>query len=220
MKRQLELLMKLLPSAYRFRISIIGMSIMYLLGIAMALVFPGEGLGVLFLMMGPIWLSQLMISLTVSNMVQMSPLKKALHTHLLAIVTFISSGLSYLLVIILDKINRYIYPSYTDGESICQYLTCCFIVVLFTLYISFCYKYFLLSNIVLFIGVEAVTMLNSFVPFIPAHAVMPDIPPLLAALLGFAAICLSALAQYGITCLLYKKPLSKTSQYAGLRKQM
>lgn len=217
---QLKLLIKLIPFTYRCKLSVLGMVIVYILGIVITLVFPGEELGGLFLMMGPIWLSQLIISLTVSDMVQASPLKKALHTHLLAAATFICSVVSYLLVIILDEICRFIYPAYTDGDCAFQRLTCCGIVVLFALYVSFCYKYFVLSSIMLFVGVEAIVMFHSYIAFTPQHMANLNIPLPLATLLGFVVIFLGALMQYGITCLLYKKPLSKRAQYAGLRKQM
>ena len=114
MIRQLKILFRLLPLSHRFKISIIAMSFMNILGIAMTLIYPGAGIGILFLMMGPIWMSQLITSLTVSDMVQASPLKKALQTRLVAAATFLSLIVSYLLVIVLDGINRYLYPAYTD----------------------------------------------------------------------------------------------------------
>ena len=124
MIRQLKILFRLLPLSHRFKISIIAMPFMNILGIAMTLIYPGAGIGILFLMMGPIWMSQLITSLTVSDMVQASPLKKALQTRLVAAATFLSLVVSYLLVIVLDGINRYLYPAYTDTESIYERLEC------------------------------------------------------------------------------------------------
>lgn len=221
MIRQLKILFRLLPLSHRFKISIIAMSFMNILGIAMTLIYPGAGIGILFLMMGPIWMSQLITSLTVSDMVQASPLKKALQTRLVAAATFLSLIVSYLLVIVLDGINRYLYPAYTDTESIYERLECCIIIFLFVLYISFCYKYFVLSSIVFFIGIETITMLSSFERFNPVHhGIAMNVPLPLMTLIGFVVICLSSLMQYGITCLLYRKPLSKAAQRSGLRKQM
>ena len=92
MIKQLKILIKLLPSAYRFKLSLVGAAIMYLVGIVMALSFPGNGIGIVFLMMGPIWVSQLIISLSVSNLVQVSPFKKALHTYLSACLLYTSDA--------------------------------------------------------------------------------------------------------------------------------
>ena len=216
MIRQLKILFRLLPLSHRFKISIIAMPFMNILGIAMTLIYPGAGIGILFLMMG-----QLITSLTVSDMVQASPLKKALQTRLVAAATFLSLVVSYLLVIVLDGINRYLYPAYTDTESIYERLECCIIIFLFVLYISFCYKYFVLSSIVFFIGIETITMLSSFERFNPVHhGIAMNVPLPLMTLIGFVVICLSSLMQYGITCLLYRKPLSKAAQCSDLRKQM
>ncbi len=222
MIKQLKILIKLLPSAYRFKLSLVGAAIMYLVGIVMALSFPGNGIGIVFLMMGPIWVSQLIISLSVSNLVQVSPFKKALHTYLSTAANFISMILSYLVVLLVDGINRYIHPEYTDNDGISLFLACFFFVIAFTLYVSFCYKYFIVSSIFLVIGVQVVGVYYNFSMYLGENTLPFGIsaPFPLLILSGFGIIFVSSLLQYGISLLLYKRPLSKTAQYAGLRKYM
>jgi len=223
MIKQLQMGFKLLKYTHGIKMSLILGVVMLVMGVSMEGVFgPADftinNMGSYFILITAMWPLQMLISLAVPDYVSVSPWKKKIQTSVFAISSFIYYLVSYLLVLAV-KLIRYRRGIVTAQELSLELLTIAAFIIVVSLYMAACLKYFAASTVIFCIGMPVVMMGSMVV--LELDFLLEKLPsPMWSMVIGFAAVLLSAILSYGLLLLLYKKPVSKYSQMSGLRKKM
>lgn len=175
--------------------------------------------GAMFLMTVTVYPAHMIFSICSSQLVQSSPYKKSIMTSLTTVITFCSGILCYLIVIGIEGI-RVIADPETAGKSARIILFAGMLLVLMKVYVSVVYRYrvvsvFVMTGSITFYSYFATMFINDkmFSRWISEMS-MP-----VAIMAGLCFAVLGSLLQYGISLLLYKKPISRNAIYGLLRQQ-
>lgn len=208
-----------LKYAYGRLSNTIMMVIFFLMGIlfyAMGPMLNNAFFGGFMIMCAALMPTQMIYSLSVSNLVQASPAKKKMQTSVPAVFTTGSMMAVYLVNILIHAVVSALSPE-TDydagGAMVMQALTALTLMA----YLGVAYKYFM-ASLVMFFVVYFSVYTGGFAAGVLFEAV--NIPFALAAVLGFALIAAGRAAQYWVSLLVYKAPMSKMAQTASLRKEL
>lgn len=179
--------------------------------------YMGIDVGAVFLFCSAMFPAQLVMSLDMSQMVQASPYKKKLQTSIPAKMTtagiLIMFGWSIFLQVISCVISG---KNFADqGVKLLMTGMWAFVILLFT---GVCYKFFVVSMIVMYILVLGAGMLVGIAQqfFIPKGF----IHPLVAIMADIVLILTGGVIQYGFMKLFYKFPLSKAAFGAAIKREM
>lgn len=170
-----------------------------------------------FILMGSLWVTQLIFSLNVSHMVQASPWKRALQTSVPALISLIYSLILYGVVAALCAFRSH-GASPEEGQILVAALLMNGILAfLLQVYSGAAYKYFIAATVGFFVAIYVFTGVFS------AVSTMGGFPSLsFAGAAGIGVLCViaGALAEYGLSMLFYKAPVSKMAQMRRLQKYM
>lgn len=157
---------------------------------------------------------QMLYSLGVSDMVQTSPWKKPIQTSISVVFGLLGMGVLYLVSALINFV-RLLNHSIEEPMAANAMLMGGVMAVVVMLYIGFALKYFVTATIVFCGGIW-------FVMFVAGMSGFESmgISFGMSVLLGFVCLLVGGLLQYGVTLLVYRKPIAKQSQLAGLRKTM
>lgn len=212
---QFKLGWKLLRYAYGIK-TCMGWGIVFLVG-GTALTFLPHGLGfmgIFFLMMGSLWISQLYFSLGVSNMAQSSPRNRQLQTVIPTMICFVINLVEYLIVLLVS-LPRLAGAGEEELKDIsAMWLYAAFIGFMLMVYTGTAYKLFVISTIIFFVVFYGIPWGWIPLPSVTVSSVWQ------AAAVGFGMIVLGALVQYGLSRLVYKLPMAKNGQLKALQKIM
>lgn len=217
---------KCIKLSYNLKVNLIAIGFLLL----MALVYEildfntgiKSGMGAIMLVTAAMYPVQMIYSICGSQLAQSSPYKKAMMTFLPTVITFCCGILTYLLVIVIETIRAISNP---EAAEHCARLILLIGIALMILniYIAVAFRYFVLSMIMLIgfmlgfyycypdgviIGSNTIVL-----PWITGISVP------IATALGLCFAVLGSLLQYGISRLLYKRPISRTAIYGLLRQQ-
>ena len=173
--------------------------------------------GAVFLFSSAMFPAQLVMSLDMSQMVQVSPYKKKLQISIPAKMTtagvMIMLGWSIFLQVISCMISG---KNFADqGVKLLMTGMWAFVILLFT---GVCYKFFVVSMIVMYIFIFGAGMpleigLHFFIPKGFIH-------PLVAIVADIVLVLTGGVIQYGLMKLFYKFPLSKAAFGAAAKRGM
>lgn len=192
-------------------------------GVALVLMGPELDLGFysgFILVIEAIYPMQLLYSLSVSNMLQVSPVKKKMQTTVPALLCTFCMAVIFLFTLLLFGIRIAWNPSgiYNLCGELVQYAVW---MVCVMVYMAVAYKYFVLStcgflvlNVVLVPGAR---IPEAFVDFSVLEGVGA---PFLAAALGLGLIAAGGLLEYLLSLLVYRAPMSKLAQTPSLRREL
>lgn len=179
--------------------------------------YMGIDVGAVFLFCSAMFPAQLVMSLDMSQMVQASPYKKKLQISIPAKMTtagvMIMLGWSIFLQVISCMISG---KNFADqGVKLLMTGMWAFVILLFT---GVCYKFFVVSMIVMYIFMFGVGMpleigLRFFIPKGFIH-------PLVAIVADIVLVLTGGVIQYGLMKLFYKFPLSKAVFGAAAKRGM
>lgn len=179
--------------------------------------YMGIDVGAVFLFCSAMFPAQLVMSLDMSQMVQASPYKKKLQISIPAKMTtagvMIMLGWSIFLQVISCMISG---KNFADqGVKLLMTGMWAFVILLFT---GVCYKFFVVSMIVMYIFMFGVGMLLE----IGLHFFIPKgfIHPLVAIVADIVLVLTGGVIQYGLMKLFYKFPLSKAAFGAAAKRGM
>lgn len=219
MIKQFKMSVKLVRYAFGIKQGI-GFGILFTIIGVLCSVLPSEigAIGEFFLMMIGLWVTQVFYSLGVSNLIQTSKWKKAVETSMPAILSLAGYIIAYIVCFLL-KIPRLLEGEEQELMNIsAELIAAGFIAFFIMAYSGIAYKLFVVGTILFagsFIGmgtISGIARVFGWTLSIPSVGA--------AVLIGFAEIVAGALVQYGLSCLLYKYPLSKHAQLRGLAKIM
>lgn len=161
---------------------------------------------------------QSIISLYASDLVMASPARKRLEITIYTMMQFAGSAVSYLLVLVMGGIVAVCSPE--QIRNVCsQLILTAVLAVIISLYSAACRKYFVASTIAF---VLICVFLKAFIDMKWWLPSTEDGWGLFAGatLKGMALILCSGGLLYLINLALYKAPMSKLCQTAGLRKSL
>ena len=217
---------KCIKLSYHLKVNLIIVGFLFLLALVYEIadlnVDLNSGMGGILLLIVAMYPAQMIYSICGSQLAQSSPYKKAMMTSLPAVITFCCGILTYLLVIVTEAIRAIRNP---EAAEHCARLILLIGIVLMILniYIGIAFRYFALSMIIL------LGFLLGFYYCYPAGIVigrstivlpwLTGISMPVATAVGLCLAVLGSLLQYGISLLLYKRPISRTAIYGLLRQQ-
>ena len=197
--------------------------IIFLIAGTLLKLFPVEteymaiDVGAVFLFCSAMFPAQLVMSLDMSQMVQVSPYKKKLQISIPAKMTTagirIMCGWSMFLQVISCVITG---KNFADqGVKLLMTGMWAFVILLFT---GVCYKFFVISMIIMYILVIGAGMLVGIAQqfFIPKGF----IHPLVAIVADIVLVLTGGVIQYGFMKLFYKFPLSKAAFGAAIKREL
>lgn len=179
-----------------------------------AISFPGG----YFFLLATFMPCQSVISLYASDLVMASPTRRRLEIAVYAMMQFAGSAVSYLLVLVMGGIVAVCSPG--QIRTVCRQLilTSVFAMII-SLYSAACRKYFIASTIafvLIFVFLKAFVDVEWWLPSTEdGWGLFAG-----AVLLGMVLILCSGGLLYLINLALYKAPMSKLCQTAGLRKSL
>ena len=211
----MKLGLKLLRYAWGIKTTLLSGGIFFLLGLlSFTMSVQTWYLGGYLLMVLAVYPAQLLSSLTVSNLVQTSPWKKALQTSVPTALTAGAFALTYGGALIISLLRLNARPEMRE-DMVMILVLFAFEIFLIMTYCGIAYKTYVLGT-ALFIIVFV--MGSSVIQIGAALGAFRGVSVFGAACSGFAAMLLGSAVQYGLSLMLYKRALSKNAQYPGLRK--
>lgn len=219
MIEQIKMGMRMLRYAFGIKICVVCMVLFFILGIVF-LYLPTQiagSFGGLMVVLGAMWVQQLIFSLPAANMVQASPWKKALQTSIPALLGLLGSLLLYVVVTLIsalqllgaDEAGRQIVANGLLIDGI--------YIFLLLVYSGVAYKWFIAATVGFFVAFYTVTGVFNVMSAVGS---LPELSFAAAAGIGGLCMIVGALAEYGLSLLFYKAPLSKRAQMRGLQKYM
>lgn len=220
----LKLGFRMLRYGHGVKSNLIGGTLMLIAGVIMQTfsilsngVVPNSS-GVI-LLIGAMFPIQIIYSLSVSNLIQVSPAKKRMQTSVPAVMLGCCMLAIYLIHILNSAIITAVQPQklqYTCNQTV----ELAFFAACMMCYLAVCYKYFFVS-VIMFIAVYSYTLYSTTHSMTLLSVFRGNRTSLLlAAVTGIVIIIAGGFLQYGLSCLVYKAPMSKMAQGNMLRKTM
>lgn len=208
MLKDIKLGFKLLRYGYKLKLNIFMLAFFAIFGIVSDIMSKGTSIiGGIYIMMCGMFTFQRIMSMDVSELIQSTSLKKKLQIY----IPVMSSTVINLVVFTFLVVERVILiqNSVADKTQLIYTLfTLDVVLLLFYLYTSICYKYFLLGFIVFLVLFMGIFTVLSGAAFVLSNVVAALGLPVVA-LLGYIAIFAGGALEIFIGELLYKKPLSE-----------
>lgn len=221
MKQEFSKIKKLLKFGIGVKSQIV-FSVIFLVAGSLMEIFPvfgseymGIDVGAIFLLCSVMFPAQLIMSLGMSQWVQASPYKKKFQTSIPAKMTTFGNVIMFAWSVLLQVISTAMHGK-TLADAANHLLLIgiwAFLILIFT---GVCYKFFLLSMVVLY----AITFLIGMFGGIGMRFLVPQgfFHPVAVIVIDLALILLGGLIQYGISMALYHVPLSKIAFGAAMRR--
>lgn len=198
------------------------MAILFVVGLGLDIFSHGTSwLGIFFMMMAPVFVSQTLYSLCMSDLVMASPRAKQIQTSLACFADLVITLASVSLVIFLKIVETKLYPE--DKENILRiFAYICLMMILIHVYMAFVFKYYALSVVLLLIVVWPSSFAMGYQSVGGVYFLMNFMPTSLGIgiLLAYASVVIGVGLECLIARLLYRVPLSKYAQGMTLRKYM
>lgn len=222
MLKDFKLGIRLLKYAHSARMTMIIAGVMVLFGILITplnLINREASLpGGYFIMLSVLFLIQLISSVSIAKLAQVSPAKKRLQTSVPTMLNLVFMSSGFFLSAVVEYICILLWPEETQLIA-GRLLFTAVIMGVVILYSAVAYKLFFLGTVFfLVIFFTCYVFLSDggwTVRLWESSGLFWQV-----VLIGFAIIALCCLLQYGISLALYRLPMSKYAQSATLRKQL
>lgn len=214
-------------SLYGFKaeVQMILMIVFVLVGIVWEYLFHGmHWIGAYFIVLTPVYFSQLLYGMGMSSMVAASPYKKKLQILYPVLSNCIFEFVAMTIIILLKIFEIRLYPENREGLMAVLLLVCLFSIIL-NFYSALVYKYYALSIALMLAPIMVLSYIftkesfdnfeGSFLTVIVDHMNMGTL-----ALICYLTVILGAVLQYALSTALYKKPLSEYAMGMSMRKAL
>ena len=210
---------------FKAKTQMIFMIVFVIVGFVWEYFFQGmHWIGAFFIVLAPIYVSQILYGMGMSNMVASSPYKKKLQVLYPTLSNCFFELVAMTIIVLLKVFEIRSCPENRSGLIYVLLSVCMFCIVL-NVYSAMVYKYFALSTVLMLIPVMALSYVFTSESFNNYEG------GLLSALVdhmsmgGLVLICyltvfLGAALQYAISTALYKKPLSEYAMGMAMRKAL
>lgn len=201
---------------FQRKTQLVSMLIMYVIGLVMEVVSHGTyWLGMFFMMMSPLFVTQTLYSICMSGLVAASPRGKQIQTSLACLGDLVTTLVSMSILVVLKIVEVKVYPDHAR-VVLSAFVILCLIMIILHLYTALVYKYYALSIICpisYVMGYQSVGESSFVLSFVPAS-------PGLVILFAYASALVGVGLEYLIAKLVYRAPLSKYAQGAAMRKYL
>lgn len=218
--RKWKFAFKCMKYSYNLKINLICAGIFIAIGVLYETMDLVKGMGGYLLIVVSMYPAQILYSVCGSQLVQSSPYKKALMTSMPTMLTLCSGLLSYVLLVVLEGVRMIIKPETAD-QSISTILMAGILLLILDIYVGIVYKYFWVSMMLMCISIVGIYSNISFIlrsrqfTQLLSGCSLP-----VAIVVGLCLALLGSLLQYGISLLVYKKPVSKQAIYGMMRQKV
>lgn len=222
MTEKIKLTYQLCKYGFQRKVEFASMAIMFVVGLCLDIFSHGTyWLGIFFIMMAPVFISQTLYSLCMSDLVMASQRAKQIQTSLACFADFLVTLVSVSLVVLLKTVEVNNYPE--DKENILRAFSCiCIMMIFIHIYMAVVFKYYALSIVLLLLIVYPSSFVMGYQSGRGAYFAVNFMPTSLGTVILLAYA--SALIGVGLECLivrlLYRVPISKYAQGMTLRKYM
>lgn len=216
MIKQIKLGIKMLMYCHGIKTSVICALIMFAAGVLGIIADTKSWLGGYLIFVGAMWPVQMLYSLNTSDMIMSSGKSKSIQTFITTAVGAICYVICYIAVFILRlvQIKLNIAEVYMAGT---QNVIIAIVVLLIMIYLAIALKYFVLSTVAFVMGgLVYFSYIDTFTKFL----MKLELSYFVYSILGLLVILAGSVLCYYVTLFIYKKPVAKRSQLAGLRKAM
>ena len=203
---------------YGLKMSMGSVAFFVLVGIWLSFISETAPGGAYMIMIAGMWPVQMIGSLGTANFVRSSPWKKSAETAAPALISFLNFLACYLLVF-LTYLPRLAAADAQERVSIAgDMIIIGAVTAVMMIFCGMAYKYMVAATVVfLAVYLTITTCSNVFKFWLIENNPIPFFG---GVLIGLLEIVAGAAAEYAIACLIYKRPMSKIAQFAGLRKYM
>lgn len=217
--RQLKLAMRMIKYAYGIIMNLAAMVMIGGGGIAVWIVTGVNNVqflstAVFFLALFPMFVVQIWYSMNSCELLRSSPWKKAADTSIPTLLTVCGMLPAYTIVAAATVARG----GAGDAMQMFSLLWMAVSAFLIMLLCGSCYKYFITSMIVFFLLYFGGSIVTSF--YVQMSAFILRISAAAVIAIGYGLILAGGLGQYLLSCLFYKKNVSKLAQGAALRKYL
>ncbi len=217
--RQLKLAVRMIKYAYGIVMNLAAMVLIAGGGIAVWIVTGGNNVQFLntalfFLALFPMFVVQIWYSMNSCELLRSSPWKKAADTSIPTLLTVCGMLPAYTIVAAATVARG----GAGDAMQMFSLLWMAVSAFLIMLLCGACYKYFVASMIVFFLLYFGGSVGTTFYMLMTEPILRLSAPAVIV--IGYGFIFAGALGQYLLSCLFYKKNVSKLAQGAALRKYL
>ena len=214
-----RLAVKCIKLSYNLKANLFTFGFLFVMALVYEITNFVNGVGAIMLLTMAMYPTQMIYSVCGSHLVQSSPHKKAIMTSLPTAITFCCGILAYLALIAIEGIRAIRNPESVEYNTRLILLGGMMLLYL-NIYVSVAFKYFWVSVIAMvgfmigfyyLVGIigNGVIALSWF-----SGITMP-----VAIAVGLCLAVLGSLLQYGVSLLVYKKPISRHAIYGLMRQQ-
>lgn len=210
---------------FKAQMQMIFMIIFVIIGLIWEYSFQGmHWIGAFFIILAPVYFSQILYGMGMSNMVAASPYKKKLQVLYPALSNCFFELVAMTIVVLLKVFEIRSCPENRSGLMYVLLSVCMYCIVL-NVYSAMVYKYFALSIVLMLVPIMGLSYVFTSESFNNYEG------GLLSALVGhmslgglvlicYLTVFLGAALQYAISTALYKKPLSEYAMGMAMRKAL
>ena len=214
-----RLAVKCIKLSYNLKANLFSFGFLFVMALVYEITNFVNGVGAIMLLTMAMYPTQMIYSVCGSHLVQSSPHKKAIMTSLPTAITLFCGILAYLAVIAIEGIRAIGNPESVEYHTRLILLGGMMLVYL-DIYVGIAFKYFWVSVIAMIgfmIGFYYLVGIigNSTI----ALSWFSGISMPVAIAVGLCLAVLGSLLQYGVSLLVYKKPISRSAIYGLMRQQ-
>ncbi len=210
---------------FKAQVQMIFMIVFVIVGLMWEYFFQGmHWIGGFFIVLAPIYFSQILYGMGMSSMVAASPYKKKLQVLYPALSNCFFELVAMTIIVLLKIFEIRSCPENKEGLMYVLLSVCMFCIVL-NFYSAIVYKYFALSIVLMLVPVMALSYIFTSESFnnyeggllsaLVEHMSMGGL-----VLICYLTVFLGAALQYALSTALYKKPLSEYAMGMAMRKAL
>lgn len=225
MIREIKLSFRMLKYAYGLKSNMAIALIVGIIGFFIEILSHGTSwIGGFFIMAMSMFGVQFLYCVSLANLVLSSPYRKRLQTSMPAYVNLTVNFIVFTILIALRLLWIYLYPQ-EQGQIVTSMLFIAGMGVLFSVYTSLAYKYFIISMIIIvtlsafaggFWGLKSVIGTIS----VSAANDVWFLSPGMMIVITYACVFTGTVFQYLVSLAIHKKPMSKRAQGASMKRYL
>lgn len=206
--------------SYNLKTNLMCMGFLCILALVYEIGNFNNGIEAILMLVVSMYPAQMIYSVCGSQLVLSSPHQKAIMTSVPAIITFCSGMLTYLAVIGIEGIRAMGNPEAAE-YSVGMILLLGVVLMILEIYVGIAYKYFVVPAVVT-VGCLMASgyLMGAFGDDELIMSWFSGISMPVAIAVGLCFAVLGSLLQYGISLLVYKKPVSRSAIYGLFRQQV
>ena len=149
MIEKIKYIYELQKYGFQRKTQLVSMLIMYVIGLVMEVVSHGTyWLGMFFMMMTPLFVTQTLYSTCMSGLVAASPRGKQIQTSLACLGDLVTTLVSMSILVVLKIVEVKVYPDHAR-VILSAFVILCLIMIIVHLYTALVYKYYAIDHIVI-----------------------------------------------------------------------